>query len=237
MILKIINKLNTLFLVIILGVCSNPLYAEGVEPEADTLLKNMTTYLASLNKLTVTSHSTIESMLDSGQKVMFDHDNLTSIIRPNKLFTQRKGDMVDQRFYYNGKTFTSYNVTTKKSQVIDAPETLATALDFALTQFKITAPGVDLLYRDSYQRLSQNLLSGFYVDTALIDGVECHHLAFRNAEVDWQIWITTGKKPLPKRYVVTSRWITGSPQFVLNMNWNTQPDLSDSLFNFIPTKK
>ncbi len=242
MILKIKNKhtkqLSVVsFLVVLMGMFANTLYAKGVEPEADQILNNMGTYLASLDKFTVKSHSTIESMLDSGQKIMFDHDNISSIDRPNKLFTQRKGDAVNQRFYYNGKVFTLYNVTTNTYQTINAPDSLTKALDSAIKQFDIAAPGADLLYKDSYKRLSENLLSGFYVDTAIIDGVECYHLAFRNTEVDWQIWIATGDKPLPKRYVVTSRWTTGSPQFVLDLDWNTQPDFSSSIFSFNPHKK
>ena len=37
-----------------------------IEPEAMQVLQNMSDYLAGINKFTVTSHSTIESMLDSG---------------------------------------------------------------------------------------------------------------------------------------------------------------------------
>ena len=194
----------------------------------------MTTYLANLQKFSVTSHSTIESMLDSGQKIMFDHNNVNAIHRPNKLYGERKGDRVNQKFYYNGKTFTLYNNDTEEHKSIDAPNNISDALSFSINKFNLTAPGSDLLHKNSYERLSRNLLSGFYVDKSIIDGVECHHLAFRNTDVDWQIWIATGIKPLPMRYVITSRWTTGSPQFVLDMKWDTKPDFTDELFNFIP---
>ncbi len=202
-----------------------------IEPEAMQVLQNMSDYLAGINKFTVTSHSTIESMLDSGQKIMLDHNNINSVQRPDKLYVTRKGDKVDQKLYYNGKTFTLYNNVTGETKTIQAAATLTEALDSSIKTFNLVAPGADLLYPDSYKRLSNALLSGFIVDTAVIDGVECYHLAFRNTEVDWQIWIAMGDKPLPKRYVVTSRWITGSPQFVLNMKWDTHPDFTEALFN------
>ncbi|MCK5647250.1 MAG: DUF2092 domain-containing protein [Gammaproteobacteria bacterium] len=212
--------------------------ATELEPRAVQIFKNMSKYLGSLKQFSVTSHSTIESMLDSGQKIMIDHYNTNAVHRPDKLYGERKGDAVDQKFYYNGKTFTLYNNVNEQYKTVNAPDNITQALDFSLQKFNLTAPGADLLYKDSYDRLSKNLLSGFYVDKTIIDGVECHHLAFRNTEVDWQIWISTGIKPLPKRYVVTSRWITGSPQFVLDMNWNTNPDFTDDIFNFIaPDKK
>ncbi len=86
--------------------------ATDIEPEADQILKNMSEYLAGIDKFTVTSHSTIESIFDSGQKIMLDHYNTVSVDRPNKLFAQRAGDAVDQSFYYNGQTFTQYDFLT-----------------------------------------------------------------------------------------------------------------------------
>ena len=67
----------------------------------------------------------------------------------------------------------------------------------------------------------------------MIDGVDCHHLAFRNTEVDWQIWVAVGDKPLPKKYVITSRWITGAPQYSTTMSWNLTPDSLDNIFTFV----
>ena len=209
----------------------------AVEPKADQTLKQMSEYLAGVNKFTVTSHSTIETMLDDGQKIMLDHDNKSSVSRPDKFFSTRKGDAVDQSFYYDGKTFTLYSRPHNYYASVDAPDNLSDALNIAIKQFNLIAPGADLLYKDSYERLFKELISGFYAGTTIVDGVECHHLAFRTAEVDWQIWIQTGDQPLPKRYVITSRWITGSPQFSLNMKWNINPDFSNDIFNFkVPAK-
>ncbi len=210
--------------------------AEEIEPQADKILQQMSNYLGGLDKFTISSHSTIETMLDSGQKIMLDHDNVSSVRRPDKFYSSRLGDAVEQHFFYNGKTFTIYSQEHNYYATVPAPNTLSATLTMAISQFDLTAPGADLLYKDSYARLAKGLISGFYAGTALINGVECHHLAFRNAEVDWQIWIETGAKPLPRRYVITSRWITGSPQYAVNLNWNTRPDLSDEMFNFAAPK-
>jgi hypothetical protein len=68
-------------------------------------------------------------------------------------------------------------------------------------------------------------------------GVRCHHLAFRGNEVDWQIWIEEGEKPLPRKFVVTTKWMTGAPQFTVAMkNWNVSPKLTEDMFTFVPPK-
>lgn len=209
----------------------------NIEPEADAILKQMSDYLAGIQKFEMTGHSSIESVLDSGQKIMLDFSNKLAVRRPNKFFSSRIGEDVDQRFAYDGKSFTLNNDQDKVYASIAAPDTISKALDFTLAQYNITAPGIDLLHKNSYERLSNALLSGFYVGKSVIDGIECHHLAFRNTEVDWQIWIQTGNKPLPKKYLITSRWITGSPQYTTTMDWNLAPDFSDNLFNFVVPKE
>ncbi len=80
-----------------------------IEPEAMQTLQNMSDYLSSINKFTVSSHSTIVSMLDSGQKIMLDHTNSNSVHYPDKLYVERKGYEVDQKLHYNGKISTLYN--------------------------------------------------------------------------------------------------------------------------------
>ncbi len=208
----------------------------SIEPEADQILLNMSNYLDSLDKYSIKSTSTIESMLDSGQKIMIDHENEVSVQRPNRFSGTRKGDAVDQSFYYDGKNFTLYGHPKNEYKIIRASSNISDTLVIVKNQFKLVAPGADLLGKNVYKKLSNELLSGFYVDTTIIDGVECYHLAFRNTEVDWQIWVQTGETPLPKRYVVTSRWVTGAPQFVLDMNWNTNPNFSKDSFSFVAPK-
>jgi len=58
--------------------------------------------------------------------------------------------------------------------------------------------------------------------SGVIGGIECDYLAFRNEEVDWQIWITQGLNPYPCRYVITSKDMAHSPQYSIQItNWKT----------------
>jgi hypothetical protein len=50
-----------------------------------------------------------------------------------------------------------------------------------------------------------------------IDGVEREHLAFRNADTDWQIWIELGARPIPRKYVITNKAVAGAPQYTLRI--------------------
>jgi len=53
------------------------------------------------------------------------------------------------------------------------------------------------------------------IGKGVIDGIECDHLAFRNIDTDWQIWIEAGARPIPRKYVITSKAVAGAPQYTL----------------------
>ena len=75
----------------------------GIEPQAEKLLKNATTFLAAQKRFSVDASSTIEAVLPTGQKLQFDSAAVLQVERPNMLRAERRGDLVDQVFYYDGK--------------------------------------------------------------------------------------------------------------------------------------
>jgi hypothetical protein len=226
---------------VLIGIAGLPTYGQGqsasIDPKADQILRKMCDYVAGLNQFSLHSENTIEAILTSGEKIQFDNPASLVVSRPNKLRAGRRGDIVDQEFYYDGKTLTLYNPDKKYYATIEAPPTLEEALDFARDGLDIYAPAADLIYKTGYKRLMEDVVSGLYIGTSVVDRVRCHHLAFRGTEVDWQIWIEDGDRPLPRKYIVTSKWMTGSPQFtVTTRGWNLSPKIKEDMFTFAPPK-
>jgi hypothetical protein len=218
-----------------------PTYSHGqssaIDPKADQTLRKMCDFVASLKQFSLRTDNTLEGILRSGEKIQFSNPANLSVSRPNKLRAGRKGDIVDQEFYYDGKNLTLYDPGKKFYATVNAPPTIEEALDFAKDGLDIYAPGADLLYETAYERLLQDVVSGLYIGMSVVGGVKCHHLAFRGNEVDWQIWIEEGDKPFPRKYIVTSKWMTGAPQFTVSTKgWNLSPKLTKDMFTFVPPK-
>jgi hypothetical protein len=214
-----------------------PAQPAGIDPQAEKLLKASTAFLASQKRFSVDTRNTIEVVLTSGQKLQFGNASTAWVQRPNRLRAERKGDLVDQLFLYDGKSLTLYNPGQKYYATVAAPGTLDQMLDFARTSLDIIAPGSDLLYANAYQILMDNVTSGFVVGKGVVEGARCDHLAFRGAGVDWQIWIQEGAQPLPRKWVITSTDIAGSPQFeVVMTKWNLAPQFGEKTFSFTPGK-
>lgn len=209
----------------------------GIDPQAEKLLRRMSEYLAGRQQFTLKAESTLEAVLTSGQKLQYDSPATLSISRPNKLHAHRKGDLANQEFFYDGKTLTLYNPRENLYATVAAPATLDETLDFARERLDIIAPAAELLYKNAADRMLKESSSGFVVGPSVVAGVKTTHLAFRGAEVDWQIWIEDGGKPLPRKFLLSSKKVSGEPQFtVLIRNWDVAPKLTDREFNFTPAK-
>jgi hypothetical protein len=208
--------------------------APAIDPAAERLLKASTDFVARQQAFSVDTRNTLEVVLKSGQKIEFNHRASQSVLRPNKLRAQRSGDLVDQHFFYDGKTLTLFNPAAKAFAQVAAPDTLEGMLDFARNKLDIVAPAGDLVYKDAYAILMDGVTEGMVVGKAVIEGVRCDHLAFRAPHVDWQIWIQEGPQPLPRRLLITTRDLPNAPQFGITMTrWNLKPQFGPRHFDFV----
>jgi len=209
--------------------------APAVDPAATRILKRMTDYLGSLQQFSVHTQNTLEDLLDSGQRIDVDVSASVIVSRPNKLRAERKGDVLDQVFYYDGKTLTLYNPSDKVYATVPAPGTIEKTLDFARESLGLIVPAADLVYRNAYPLLMHEVSSAIVVGKAVIGGVTCSHLAFRRPGVDFQVWVADGGKPLPCKYVVTD---TSTPARLsvttVMSDWNVAPAVTDATFRFVP---
>jgi hypothetical protein len=209
----------------------------GMDAQAEKLLRRMSDYLAGRQQFSLKAESTLEVVLTSGQKIQFDSPATLVVSRPNKLRAHRKGDIANQEFFYDGKTLTLYNPKENLYATTAAPATLDEMLDFAREKLDVIAPGAEILYGNAADRMLKETSSGFVVGPSVVGGVKSTHLAFRGSEVDWQIWIEDGDKPLPRKFILTSKKVSGEPQFtVLIRSWDVTPKFTDKEFTFVPPK-
>ena len=209
----------------------------AVDPAAVQKLKQMTEFLDGLQQFSVQTQNVIEELHVSGHRVDKDLAANVTVKRPNKLRAARAGGLMDQRFFYDGKTLTLYNPAEKVYATEAAPDTIERMIDFARETVGILLPAADLLYRNVFPLLMQDVTLAAVVGKTVLDGVTCDHLLFSRPDVDFQVWIAEGSQPLPRKYVVTE---TGTPALLsittVLRDWNTAPAVDDAQFTFVPPK-
>lgn len=209
--------------------------AEGIDPDADAVLQAMSNYLGGTKAFSMNADIDFEVMGVNGQKLQLTSMATVVMERPAKFHITRKGLIADAEFIFDGETLTLYGKNLNAYSRTKVPGTTDDAIFVYELETGIPAPGADLLFANPYAVLSTGVESGVYVGVTYVNGVECHHLAFREAKTDWQLWVSTGDKPLPMKYVITSKWQTGAPQYELRLrDWNTNPKIKDAEFVFAP---
>jgi hypothetical protein len=206
-----------------------------IDPDALHVLKGMTDYIGGLQRFTMHTENTYEDVLATGQKIQFGYSTNIVVQRPNKIRAERIEGTAHQLFIYNGAELAMHEAGADFFAKLDVPDSIDDFLHFARDRLDLVPPAGDVVYSNAFELLTAAISSGFVVGEAMIGGVRCYHLAFTTPVVDWQIWIAEGDRPLPYKYVLTTRDDPAQPQFTtLISDWDTKPQIADGTFEFDP---
>jgi hypothetical protein len=208
---------------------------EVLDPQATAVVRRMADYLRSLRGFTVTTESMSEQVLEDGQKVQSIVSREVAMQHPNRLRSERGGQLAPVTFVYDGDKIMLRDVRRNVFSVTDAPNRLDDALNFARAQLGVDALVADLLYTDAYRGLTHEARSARYIGRVEVDGVVCDHVAFHGGHADWQLWVETGDRPLPRRYTLTLTDQPSQPEHVVELrDWDLSPTFPAGAFAVTP---
>jgi hypothetical protein len=206
-----------------------------IDSDAIRLLRRMGKYLRTASEFSFRADITDDVVLSNGQKIQTGGVSRVAVRRPNKLHVSYSGDERQNQVFYDGKFFTILNMATLVYTKTNVPPTIDAAVDKIFDQYDFSVPIADLVYENPYRILIENVETGFLVGRALINGRHTFHLAFTQKDIDWQIWIEDGPRPLPRKLLITHKNETGSPQYTAILSgWDFQPHLSETFAEFHP---
>ena len=207
--------------------------ARAQNDDAAKILKAMSDYVTSQKTISLKFDSSIEVITPELQKIQFNSSGSVLLSRPDKLRATRSGGYADVELLFDGKTFTVDDKAHKVFAQATSSSSVDQLVDKLRTEYAVQAPGADLLVSDVYKQMMAGVLDAKHIGRAVVDGVECDHLAFRNHDTDWQIWVEVGAKPIPRKYVITSKTVAGAPQYTLLIrDWKADVSTSADAFAF-----
>ena len=210
-------------------------YESFIDSEAIRLLRHMGKYLGAAQVFSFRADITEDTVLSNGQKVQYGGTANIEVRRPNKLHVRFSGDERRTQVFYDGKTFTILDMAKSVYTKTDVPPTIDAAVDKIFDRYGFSIPVADLVYENPFRILIENVETGFIAGRTLIDGKPTFHLAFSQKEIDWQIWIEDGPRPLPRKLLITYKDENGSPQYTaVFSSWDFQPRLSEAFAEFHP---
>src|SRR5947208_3344325 len=221
---------TTLFAIAATGMASISV-ARADEAQARSLLKAMSDYLAAQKTISFEYDTNLEIVTTQQQKIGLASSGTLTLERPDKLHATRTGGFANVEMVFDGKTLSLLGKNANLYAQVEAPDTIDHLVDELRDKYHRPVPAADLLMSDPYKELMPLVTDVKDLGSGVIHGNECDHLAFRTKEVDWQIWIAQGARPYPCRYVITSKKVTGWPQYTLDIwTWKTGAEVASDAF-------
>jgi hypothetical protein len=203
--------------------------------DAVQILKSMSDYIASQKTISLTYDSDVEVVTSEVEKIQFTSSGKVLLSRPDKVRASRTGGYADVEMVFDGNVVSAVgkniNAYTQFESVGSIDQLIAKLRGMDL----ITAPGADILGSHIFDDLMADVIVAKHIGRGVVDGIECEHLAFRDLDVDWQLWVEVGDRPIPRKYVITSKGVGGAPQYTLRIkDWKTDAPIGADAFVFTP---
>jgi len=209
--------------------------AQASEGDAKAILKSMTDYVGSQTTIELSFDSSIEVITPQLEKIQFTNSGGALLSRPDKLRAHRVGGYADVEMVFDGKTVTVLGRHLNAYAQFEGPGSVDQLIEALRAGHGVALPGADLLLTNAYEALVDGVLEAKHIGRGVVDGVECEHIAFRNADTDWQLWVEVGDKPIPRKFVITSKTVNSAPQYTLQVTgWKTDVEPAADAFAFTP---
>jgi hypothetical protein len=204
-----------------------------IESWVEKVIKDTGEYLSNAEEFSFHAKITFESVMPKGEKLQFTASQDVIVKRPDKVRSRYVGDLRKTDFWYDGENVTVFNADKNIYAVTKVPSNIDEAMDHVMEKYNLSVPIADLIYSEPHKIFMEKVETGYYVGLHQAGGVLCHHMAFQQENVDWQIWIEEGKRFLPKKFIIDYKTLPGSPQYtVVLSDWDFSTKISDSIFEF-----
>lgn len=210
--------------------------ANAVDQASVQALKAMGAYLQTLKRFRVSNELTAERVLADGQKLQHSATADLDVALPNKVRIVMVNPQTERELFYDGKTATLFTPAQKYYSSVELVDTVGGLAKRLQEKYGVELPLADLFIWGTDAAPLDKIESAMNAGQDFVGNDLCDHYAFRQGNVDWQIWMTTGNKPLPRKIVITNRADEARPQSVSLIKWDLKPGFTDSAFTFKPPK-
>lgn len=195
---------------------SNSAYAQNpnIDPQTAEILQNMSYFLGSKDEYTFKAEVMFDQLINTNRKIQYSAEEKVFLKKKGHMTIEFVSDLGGYKLWFEEGKITVLELPTNQFAIATVPATVNQALNKLKSEYNFTPALSDFLFINTFRELTQNVTSGSYFGTSRVLGVRCDHLAFTQDDIDWQIWIESGKRKIPRKLVITYKNLPGQPQLI-----------------------
>jgi hypothetical protein len=230
--------IKAILVLLLAGMASGIAVAESEPPNWDTkaveVLKKMDAYTDSMQTFLVKAEAYNDASIGPGMIISNPFITRIAVDRSGSLHSTTTSGTETDEIYVNKGRLTVFSGEHKFYTHADLPEKLSEGLMYALAEFSVETPLMDLLILKSLDSLvSADQFVVYVTGDSAIRGVDCHHILGTGAFADIQIWIEKGDNPVPRRTVLRYKQGEGMPRHDVFIDWQATDGFDKSEFTFV----
>lgn len=205
--------------------------ADNTPPNPLDLYRSLNAHLAGATTFSVHIEKQFDVIRTNGAKVLYSGALDLLVNREGGLHIDYGDDLSAKEAWYDGTTLTFMDHLENVYARVPAAGRVGEMMVDVNERFGLELPLAPLLEYTQPGDFESAVQSATYLGLHDAAGESCHHALYRGANVDLQLWITAGDKPLLRKMVVTFLNIEGVPQQSLVFSdWNLKPDIDSRSF-------
>lgn len=210
--------------------------APTAEPVAIQALEKMSAYLRTLDSFSIKAEASADAVRDDGQKIQFDWDLNVDYAKGKGLKVDKESPLRRLTYFYDYKKLTLFSPDMLYYASTEAQPTIVKTLDEVSARYGLEMPLADLFYWGTERLPVDTITSAVTIGPGRVRGDPCRHYAYRQSDVDFQLCIAEGDRPLPLKLVITTTDQPEQSQYEARMTWNLKPHFAADEFTFTPPR-
>lgn len=228
--------------VLILALLALPLYGQSqaarqIDSAAVYILDRMADIIGELEAVSFSLESATDR-LDDNQRIETRYNSShVSMQGPDKMVYQRFGNKGKYGFWFNGSYASLYSFNENNYVTLETHGNIIEMMDDLHTRFDFQFPAADFFYPSFTDDILADFNTLEYLGKTQVDGEDCFYLRATNENMHFQLWISSSKWTLPKRFIIIQKGDQNLRFESVFKDWDINPNLPNTMFEFLPPPK
>jgi hypothetical protein len=186
-------------------------------PHAEDVLRATSQYLAQQKAFSYHAEVEFDQLLPGGPKVRLSGAVDVAVMRPASLFVDYRDDVSDRVVWFESGNVTVFDPVAGTYAQVSGPKDIDGMVSKLEKEYGMALPLGELAESNPDAVLTRGVQLAHYVGVHNVEGVFCHHLVLQRKDLDLQIFVEVGDKPLPRKLVFEYPGRAGSPQYTASI--------------------